>query len=128
MIQELLSDFERQNVNNDFSGLSTPISILPPEFNGRVSVSCQNSKTKKYSLSFEQAQEYAQDFISKLPVGTTFTCFKVFQGIETRFDRRRLGTIIRTLQGNDIIDRIEYVKEQRENGNASIVALFQKIK
>lgn len=80
------------------------------------------------SLTFTQAKDYAFDLVSIMPLGSRFTCYQMFKGIETRFNRKLLGLVINDLIRHDLIERVDYVKSPRENGNAGIAALFEKIK
>lgn len=90
-----------------------------------LSISPVLSRPGHYSLTYEEAREFAFFSVGVLPLGSRFTCYRLFNGLLTRFDRRRLGAIMQELVRSELVERVAYVPEERENGNAGITALFE---
>lgn len=79
-------------------------------------------------LSFVQTERFAFDEMSKMPLGHCFTVRELFAGVQLGFDRRRLSAAINGLRKGGFVRAVGARYEPRENGNAGLSTVWEKVK
>ena len=82
----------------------------------------------KHLLSLQEANEFALATVKKLPLGTTFTSKKLFEGVEVRGDSRRLGAVINNLRRAGLIFAKGITRDDQESRNGGIATLWEVYK
>ena len=107
---------------------SSPKPSHSPVLNGRVGgeeLLPRGSVLPTRSLSIIEAQTFAEDFVRKLPEGTTFTSMSLLRGVRLQSDKRGRGQVIRHLQRLRLITLDGFTKEDQETRNNGFAARWR---